>query len=405
MCAYRPSTKPLLGQLVRIVPTARACAYDGSEEGISDAITTLTFTTPAAFLQIVRAPRGLGLARAWVTGQIDVEGDALQFVRNERKLRSWRLALTFLWTVCRTLPTMRVADIKKTGPTSVEYRASRPGTHTIKRDYDEVKFHYDLSSEFYQILLGPSLTYSCGIFVSPWDSLEDAQTAKHAVIAEKLRLSEGSIVLDVGCGWGAFLEYATKRYGCRGIGVTASKNQYDEILRRRRRHPDCQITALLADYREALPMKETTAATSIGMYEHIGAQNSQTFFGLIHTSLPRGACYVNQSIIMREHGPRRFRRNGFVQRYIFPNGQLLPLSCQLRDLRSVGFQITSVDRYGGSYVLTLQSWIRNLKANWAECVAFEGEQRVRAWYMYLLGALARFECGDIDVVQVAAKAR
>jgi cyclopropane-fatty-acyl-phospholipid synthase len=352
----------------------------------------------------VRAPRGLGLARAWVTGTIDITGDLHEVARHEGALQDPKVYAAALATILRLVPSFRLQDILASGPTAIEYRHPVPGRHSIPSDLAETEFHYGRSLAFYRYLLGPSLTYSCAIFTAPTQSLECAQEYKHATICKKLRLNDESVMLDVGCGWGSLLRHAIHNYSCKGIGITASTAQYLAL----RNQPELAASGLsvrYGDYRQHLPVTGITTAASVGVYEHIGRRNSLRFFTLIRSSLGLGSLYLNQSIVRRETGPQRFRPNSFAQRYIFPNAQLLPLSQQIKDLERVGFQIISVDLHGSSYAQTLRCWIRNLTTNWDACVSLEGEQRVRAWYMYLTGALTRFEHRSIDLAQVLCQAR
>lgn len=402
---HQLSTEPLVRKLAEKLPDMRVLAYDGCASGPADAPTTISFRSSAALAQVARAPRGLGLARAWVNGQIDVQGDWYSLIRHEHELQDPRLIFAALSAILRIAPTLRLKDLRATGPTAIEFRQRHPGTHTIDQDKKEADFHYGLSPEFYRYLLGPTLTYSGAIFASGTDTLDEAQDNKHRLIAGKLQLDDTSVVLDVGCGWGSFITYAVRHHGCHAIGVTAAQSQYARLQHLLASEACPAIKAIYGDYREKLPIKGVTAAASIGMYEHVGAQNSIPFFSLIRACLQPGFLYLNQAIIMRENGPRRFRRNSFVERYIFPNGQLLPLSRQLRDLQSADFQVISVHRYGDSYALTIRQWLKNLEANWEACARLEGEQRVRAWYIYLMGSMARFERRDIDLVQVTARAR
>jgi len=399
------TTQSLLDVLCRKLPSVRACAYDGCESGPRDAKTVVYFKSPVAFAQIMRAPRGLGLARAWLTGQIDVEGDLHMLVERESALRDPATIAAVAFATLRIAPTLRYRDFKAAGPTSIEYRGLHPGLHSIASDIRETDYHYGLSADFYRRLLGPSLTYSGGIFLSEFDSLENAQDRKHDMICQKLQLNEGSVILDIGCGWGSFLAYARKQYGCKGIGITASRAQYEEA-KRRVVTPLRPVTEILCgDYRQILPVSRATAAASIGMYEHVGERNSAKFFSLIRRCVPTGSYYLNQSMVSHEGSPRRFRENSFVQRYIFPNGQILPLPKQLRDFERSGFRVLSVETFGESYAATIAQWLRNLELNWEACVALEGKPRVRAWQIYLTGSLTRFENRSIDLAQVLVEAR
>jgi cyclopropane-fatty-acyl-phospholipid synthase len=200
------------------------------------------------------------------------------------------------------------------------------------------------------------------------------------------------------------LRYAFRQHSSKGTGITASKAQYFAV----HDHPELALPGVsikYGDYRQLLPVTGVTAAASVGVYEHVGRRNSRRFFALIRSSLGHGSMYLNQSIVRQEGSSKRFRANSFAQRYIFPNAQLQPLSKQIRDLERAGFSILSVDLYGSSYAQTLRCWIKNLLANWDSCVSLEGEQRCRAWHMYLTGALTRFERRSIDLAQLLCQAR
>ena len=395
----------VLDELAARLPGVRVTSYDGLSSGPADARTTLIIASPAAFAQLLRAPRGLGLARAWVAGTIRVDGDLHSILRHENALRDPSMYAVIALALPQVVSKLRYQDFSLTGPTDAEYRSRRPGRHSVSSDLSEIDFHYGRELEFFRHVLGPSLTYSCALFSSAGESLEAAQENKHRTICTKLNLGPSSVVLDVGCGWGTFLRHAVGNYHCRGIGITASQAQY--LALREPQDPGCtgKIEIRYGDYRQLLPIPGVTAATSIGVYEHIGERNSRRFFGLVRSCLQPGSLYLNQSIVRREGDRTKFRRNGFAQKYIFPNAELLPLARQISDLERSGFRIMSAELYGPSYVKTLQCWIDNLVGNWDKCVQIEGEGRVRGWLMYLTGSLTRFERRSIDVVQVLAEAR
>ncbi|WP_410594295.1 class I SAM-dependent methyltransferase [Amycolatopsis sp. lyj-23] len=403
MRAPGPELQPLVDRLSRRLPGVAVTAYDGSRSGPADASTTIAIRTPAAFARVLRAPRGLGLARAWVAGDIEISGDIAPVADHETDLHDPAVAAVVLTTAVRVTARRGFRDLVAAGATASEYRAARPGRHTVGRDRAELDFHYGLTADFYALLLGPSMTYSGAMFAGPGDSLEAAQARKHARIGEKLELGPHSTVLDIGCGWGSFLDHAATAYGSAGIGFTASREQFSYASRRFSDRAGIEIG--YGDYRQLLPRPGITAAAGVGMYEHVGQRRSPAFFSLVRRSLPAGGRYLNQAITRRETGPRRLRANAFAQRYVFPNGQLLPLSRQLADLDRAGFRVLSTESFGESYARTTGAWLDNLERNWDACVAAAGLQRARAWRAYLAGSRRRFEDGTIDVTQVLAEAR
>jgi cyclopropane-fatty-acyl-phospholipid synthase len=319
----------------------------------------------------------------------------------ERSLATPRLAAEVVRAAVRLLPQTGWQSFRATGPTHIEYRRTRPGAHSIASDTREIDFHYSLPAEYFTRILGSSMTYSCGIFPSASSSLEEAQATKHSLILRKLGVTSESTLLDVGCGWGGLLAHADRTTGCRAIGVTASKGQYDHL---RARVASDRIRVLHGDYRQHLPAAGITCAASVGMYEHVGVEQSLRFFRLIRDTLPPGGLFLNQAIV-RTKGSARFRKNGFVQRYIFPNAHVLSLSRQVRDIEKAGLSVLSVETFGAHYATTLARWSENLRANWDECARLVGEPVVRAWLMYLEGSRHRFETGVVDLAQVLVHRR
>jgi cyclopropane-fatty-acyl-phospholipid synthase len=405
LISARSGMHRVLDELAARLPGVRITSYDGLSSGPAGAPTTLIIASPVAFAQFLRAPRGLGLARAWVTGTIRVDGDLYSILRHEDALRDPSIYASIAFMLPRVAAKLRYQDFATTGPTGAEYRSRHPGRHSVGSDLSEIDFHYGRELDFFRHVIGPSLTYSCALFSSADESLEDAQENKHRTICTKLNLGPGSVVLDVGCGWGALLRHAVGNYHCRGIGITASQAQYLAMCEPQHLGYAEKIDIRYGDYRQLLPVRGVTAAASVGVYEHIGKGNSRRFFGLVRSCLRPGSLYLNQSIVRREGDRTKFRRNGFTQKYIFPNAELLPLARQISDLERSGFRIVSAELYGPSYVRTLQCWIDNLESNWDKCVQIEEEDRVRGWLMYLTGSLTRFERRSIDVVQVLAEAR
>ena len=379
---------------------ARVGSFDHSWIGNDAARVQIDVKDPVAIFQILRAPRGLGLARAWVSGQVDISGDISLLTGLENALTSPKLAMRLVETALRLLPKTGPGVLGQTGPTSIEFRG-RPGRHSVKADQREIDFHYSLPARYYSHVLGSSMTYSCGIFPNAVATLDQAQSNKHSIVERKLGLTTDSLLLDVGCGWGGLLAHAASHVGCRTIGVTASSGQYTFLASR----VDGRRTMILyGDYRDVLPVRGVTSVASIGMYEHVGAAQSLEFFRRIRRTLPAGGRFLNQAIVHCTKSSK-FRRNGFTQRYIFPNAHVLSLSHQLRDIQRAGMSVLAVETYGSHYASTLAHWRSNLEVNWHDCVALVGEPTARAWRLYLAGAMNRFESGVVDVAQVLIEKR
>lgn len=386
-------TRRLVVSLAKEVPFARVESFDGSSSGSSSAATTIRICDPAALIQIIRSPR-LGLARAWVTGQVDIQGDIESVVSKEPRLSARRVLPSLAGAALRTALIAGPNAWKDSGRTTIEY-SGKPGGHSSEADSKEIEFHYDRSTDFYRTLLGPTMAYSCAIFDDPQSSLEHAQSNKLARIARKLELGAQSQVLDLGCGWGCFIDYAIREVGCSVTGVTASRAQYEYICSRQLKN----VNVINADYRQLEPMEGITAVVSIGMYEHVGRQQSKHFFRIVKDCLPGNGRFLNQAII-RTGGSKRFRRGGFMERYIFPNADILPLQWQLRDISSAGLTVLSVEHFGPHYATTLRRWRSNLEQHWDQCISLVGAPTVRAWQIYLAGAATKFDEGSLDLVQV-----
>lgn len=398
-----PKLQRLLEELAVTIPNVDFEAFDGSSVTQSKSRATVTLCSPLALARIVRAPRGLGLARAYIAGDITVSGDLTSIVALEKRLVTSATIRKLLRKLLPALLSMSAQDLRRAGPLPEEYKGLLSARHSPASDEDEIRFHYDLDPAFYACLLGESMTYSCALFLAPDMSLDEAQDAKLERILDLLHVDEMSTLLDVGCGWGSLMQHARARAG-RVIGLTASKAQY--VYCQQSMMGDEFSDVRLGDYRKVLPLVErATVAASVGIYEHVGIRNSETFFGLIRQSLVPGGRYLDQSIYRPESRKGSFRRNSFVERYVFPNAQLQTLSTRLEHLNKQGFRVLMVESFGEHYAETLKQWISNLETHWEECVRLEGERRARAWLLYLHGSRQRFEDGDIDVARVLTEAK
>lgn len=372
-------------------------AWDGYRAGPAQGRAVIRLSNPRSLIRIARAPRGLGLGRACVDGDIQLEGDLVHLARHEHLLFDPRLLGTAFQAVLFTLVTSDPQDRSGTGRTELEFAPAR--CHRRSRDFDSraVSYHYDVPRVFYETLLGPAMTYSCALFDDAHADLVAAQHNKHARISQKLRLGKESRLLDVGCGWGGMLQHASSTYGCHAVGITASGEQA-KYLRDQLLPENVQIRH--GDYRDFLPMRGYSAACGIGVYEHIGRRLSPDYFRRVYQSLESGGRFVNQTILRTRPGRAGPRRNSFAERYVFPNGELLTLGDQLADIAEAGFRVISVEMFGDSYARTISCWLNNLAQNRDICVRHAGEGRVRVWELYLSGAQARFEARAIDLVQV-----
>jgi cyclopropane-fatty-acyl-phospholipid synthase len=291
--------------------------------------------------------------------------------------------------------------------------------HTVGRDRRAVTHHYDLPGDFYRLLLGPSMTYSCALWEDEGYTLEDAQRAKHELVARKLALGSGLRLLDVGCGWGGMVEHAVCRHGVRAVGVTLSAPQQEWATRRLAAAGAGEAAEIrVQDYR-AVDDGPYDAISSIGMSEHVGDARLPGYFARLYTLLRPGGRLLNHAISSipalhvsgrwpawaphpRRRHAARFGEATFISRYVFPDGELVEVGRVVSAMQRAGFEVRHVETLREHYPLTLRRWLANLDAAWPEAAALVGARRARAWRLYLAGSVFSFEVGRIGVHQVLA---
>jgi cyclopropane-fatty-acyl-phospholipid synthase len=354
---------------------------------------------PVAFAYVLHAPGQMGLARAWVAGALDVEDVAdLEAIL---RLRSFKVDLT-----ARDIARLFAAAVKIAGPAilkrppvpEIEAPRHRRGLHSLARDKAAIRHHYDVSNTFYELILGPSMVYSCAYFAEPGESLEDAQARKLDLICRKLRLAPGERLLDIGCGWGSLLIHAAQRYGVHGVGVTLSAEQAAYARTRvEALGLSDRIEIRVLDYRE-LADGPFDKIASVGMYEHVGRGELDRYAAQVHDLLAPGGLFLNHGIArLHSEVPSE---NTFIYRYVFPDGELSPVSDVMASMQDAGLEVRDVESLREHYPLTLRAWVENLAARRSEAVAEVGADRERVWRMYMLGSALGFEDGDVTVYQV-----
>ncbi|MHB8671794.1 MAG: class I SAM-dependent methyltransferase, partial [Acidimicrobiales bacterium] len=273
--------------------------------------------------------------------------------------------------------------------------------HSRERDAAAVAYHYDVSNEFYRILLGPSLTYSCAHFERPDMDLTGAQESKYELICRKLGLEERSRLLDVGCGWGGMAIHAARHYGCRVVGVTLSRNQAELASKRVAESGLCDLVEIrLQDYRDVAD-GPYDAISSIGMFEHVGLSRLGEYFGRLRDLLRPGGRLLNHGI---SHPPGRssFGRWSFIQRYVFPDGELHEVGSVVSVMQEQGLEVRDVESLREHYARTLRAWGANLEDGWDDAVAMAGRARSRTWRLYMAASALNFEAGRTNLHQVLA---
>jgi cyclopropane-fatty-acyl-phospholipid synthase len=377
-------------------------AYDGSTAGPAQATATLVLRSPDALRRIVTAPGELGFGRAYVAGDIDVEGDIFAALELRHRVPSLRLSRE-QWL--QALRLAGAAGLRPLPPPPEEARL-RGRRHSRARDAAAIAHHYDVSNDFYRIVLGPSLTYSCAVWESPEVGLEAAQAAKYELICRKLDLQPGMRLLDVGCGWGGMVIHAARHHGVRAVGVTVSRRQAELA---EKRVAEAGLTGAveirLQDYRDIVD-GPFDAISSIGMFEHVGLAQLRTYFDGLHALLTPGGRLLNHGISRPGTAGRRprphFKRRSFIDRYVFPDGELHEVGTVVSAMQGRGFEVRHVESLREHYALTLRAWVANLEAGWDRAVELAGEGRARVWRLYMAACAVTFEDGNNQIHQVLA---
>jgi cyclopropane-fatty-acyl-phospholipid synthase len=364
---------------------------------------TLIVHSPRALSYLLRAPGEVGLGAAWIAGEIDVEGDLEALLGWRQQLRKAKLSAV---DIARIL----AAAVKAGGRAVLERPAALPGrasqrgrVHSLARDRAAIQHHYDVSNEFYRLVLGPSLVYSCAYFDSPQDTLEAAQERKLELICRKLALRPGERLLDIGCGWGSLLLHAAEHHGVHALGVTLSEEQATlarERIREAGLQDRCEVR--VQDYRE-LHGQEFDAIASVGMYEHVGRAELGTYVETVKRLLAPNGTFLNHGIT--QLGGVNTHKRTFINTYVFPDGELHPVADILPELQKAGMEVRDVESLREHYTLTLRHWVANLEAHREAATREAGPAGTRIWQLYMAGSASAFALGDISVFQTIAVKR
>jgi len=272
--------------------------------------------------------------------------------------------------------------------------------HSHTRDGKAISHHYDVSNRFYELVLGPSMTYTCAVFPTEDTTLEEAQHEKYDLVARKLDLQPGQRLLDVGCGWGGMVRHAAREYGVRALGVTLSKEQAEwaqEAIKREGLDHLAQVRHL--DYRD-VGEADFDAVSSIGLTEHIGVDQYPSYFGFLRDRLKPHGRLLNHCITRPDN--RATQTGAFIDRYVFPDGELTGSGKIITEMQDAGLEVQHEENLRIHYAMTLAGWCRNLEANWDEAVAEVGEGTARVWGLYMAGSRMGFERNEIQLHQVLA---
>jgi cyclopropane-fatty-acyl-phospholipid synthase len=404
--------KSFVEQLLGAPLPLRIRAWDGSVAGPPSA-PALVVRNRRALRRLLWKPGELGLARAWVAGDLGVEGDlytaldlisGLVWERGE-DARGLREALRDPEVRAGVRGLLRMAGPPLPPTPPREEVRKRRHLHTKRSDKRAISHHYDVGNDFYEIVLGPSMVYSCAYWESLEKSatLEGAQRDKLELISRKLGLKPGLRLLDVGCGWGSLAIHAAREHGVSVVGVTLS---HEQAAYARKRVADEGLTdkveIRVQDYRDVAD-GPYDAISSIGMAEHVGAERYLEYAEVLYRLLKPGGRLLNHQIARRpQRDESAYSVDDFIDAYVFPDGELAPIGTTVTQLERAGFEVRDVESIREHYALTLRRWVANLEAQWARAVQLTSPGRARVWRLYMAACALAFEHNRIGVNQVLA---
>jgi cyclopropane-fatty-acyl-phospholipid synthase len=378
-------------------------AFDGSTAGAASSPVRITIKSRDAVAYLAQAPGALGLARAYVSGHLDVDGD--MYAALARMASAQRLE----WTKAEQLRLL--GDLggprllwPRMEPPPQEVRVNsrwRLGRrHSKDRDANAISHHYDVSNTFYEWVLGPSMAYTCAVFPRADATLEEAQAAKFELVARKLGLEPGMRLLDVGCGWGGMVMHAAREHGVKALGVTLSAEQAAWAQRAIKEAGLSDLAEVRhIDYRDVTE-SGFDAVSSIGLTEHIGKAELPGYFSFLYSKLRPQGRLLNHCITRPDNKGPNVVKDGFINRYVFPDGELEGPGYLLSLIHDAGFEVRHEENLREHYAMTLAGWCANLDKHWDEAVGEVGEGTARVWRLYMAGSRLGFERNQIQLHQI-----
>jgi cyclopropane-fatty-acyl-phospholipid synthase len=416
--AYRGSelASELLTRLFRRLPlrlTVRL--WDGVSfpvgsisAGAEESAFSLVFRNPEVVCSAVLGRDPLRLAEAYFRGDLDIEGDFFAALKLKDHLLALQMSMGEQIGAAATALRLRALNSDRLQP-QIQWTPSHGRTvkaHSKAENRDAIQFHYDVSNEFYALWLDRAMVYSCAYFQRADVDLDAAQEAKLEHICRKLTLQPGEKFLDIGCGWGALVIHAAKRYGVRAHGVTLSPQQL-KVARERIAEAGLEdrVSVELQDYRDVPGESVYDKIASIGMFEHVGLKNLPVYFSTVHRLLKPHGLFLNHGITHDAEGWRKSLATEFINRYVFPDGQLDKISNIQHVMEMAKFEIADVEALRPHYALTLRQWVARLEGNHGRALQFVNEATYRVWRLYMSACALEFESGGIGIYQVLAAKR
>jgi len=401
----QPLVHAALGRNVAI----KVRCWDGSEVGPPEAPLCLTIANRRALRRLLWSPNELGFARAYVSGDIQIDGDIFagldEIARAAVPEQGPGVVVdaTTKRALAKAVVKLGILGLPPKPPAEEARLAGR--RHSKHRDAEAIAHHYDVGNDFYRIVLGESMTYSCAYWAQPPGPGFDvtaAQFGKCDLVARKLGLAPGMRVLDVGCGWGTFALHAARTYRARVVGVTISQEQAEYAQQRMADEGVSELVEIrVQDYREVHD-GPYDAVSSIGMAEHVGAAMLPAYAADLFTLLRPGGRLLNHAISRRPGTRTAFSKTSFIDRYVFPDGELEPIAMTIEAIEGAGFEVRDVESLREHYALTLRAWEANLENGWDDAVRATSAARARIWRLYMAGSALAFESNRIGVNQVLA---
>jgi len=376
--------------------------WDDSMVRIGNGVAAFTIA-----LKHVKVPRDLilfrdpvRLAEAYFEGDVEVEGDFNAAMGLRYYLENLQLPFREKLGLAFRALTLSGGNKKQASPSEQVINLPR------QNDVDSIAFHYDVSNDFYRLWLDEHMVYSCAYFEMPEEDLNTAQCDKLDLICRKLRLQQGEHFLDIGCGWGALVCWAAKHYGVQAHGITLSRNQYDYACNEvKRLGLEGRVTIELRDYRD-LPQEPTyDKISSIGMFEHVGLKNLPCYFSIVRRLLKSKGVFLNHGITSDEPDWRHGVATRFINRHVFPDGELDTISNIQKLMEDAKFEIFDVEGLRQHYAITLRHWVKRLEEKHVEAVRLVGERTYRVWRLYMTGSALQFEQGATGIYQILAVGR
>ncbi len=379
-------------------------AYDGSTAGSPDAPIKITIRSPVAVSYLAQAPGALGLARAYVSGHLDLDGNMVTALSRLSRAQETQIGWADRLKLLQSLGGPKVLLPRIPPPPQEVVPTRRRLTvgrmHSKSRDANSISHHYDVSNRFYEWVLGPTMAYTCACYPTEDATLEQAQEYKFDLVARKIGLKPGMRLLDVGCGWGGMVMHAAREYGVKAIGVTLSEQQAlwaQQAIKKAGLEDLAEVRH--QDYRD-VPETDFDAISSIGITEHIGKANVPGYFAFLNAKLKTGGRMLNHCITRPDNTGPSIHRDGFINRYVFPDGELEGAGWLAGAMNDNGFEIRHEENLREHYSKTLKAWCANLDEHWDEAVEEVGQGTARVWRLYMAGCVLGFDHNVVQLHQI-----